>query len=82
MEIPRGRGVLKVKILEAKCEAKLKFPGGGGGGMGGAKQKTFCGRSMDIFWNSTLLFECELAVDFIFKLTLFVVDAGKDWSQF
>ena len=26
-----GRGVLKVKILEAKYEAKLKFPGGNGG---------------------------------------------------
>ena len=25
-EIPRGRGVLKVKILEAKYEAKLEFP--------------------------------------------------------
>ena len=29
-EIPRGRGVLKVKILEAKYEAKLEFLGGGG----------------------------------------------------
>ena len=28
MEIPRGRGVLKAKFLEAKYEAKLKFPGG------------------------------------------------------
>ena len=28
----RGRGVLKVKILEAKYEAKLEFPGGRGGG--------------------------------------------------
>ena len=27
MEIPRGRGVLKVRILEAKYEAKLEFPG-------------------------------------------------------
>ena len=44
-EIPRGRGVLKVKILEAKYEAKLEFPGG----RGGAKQKTFRGGSMDIF---------------------------------
>ena len=25
MEIPRGRGVLKAKIIEAKYEAKLKF---------------------------------------------------------
>ena len=29
LEIARGKGVLKVKILEAKCEAKLEFPGGG-----------------------------------------------------
>ena len=28
LEIPRGRGVLKVKILEAKYEAKLESPGG------------------------------------------------------
>ena len=28
-EIPSGRGVLKVKILEAKYEAKLNFLGGG-----------------------------------------------------
>ena len=31
-EIPRGRGVLKNKILEAKYEDKLEFPGGKGGG--------------------------------------------------
>ena len=30
LEIPRGRGVLTVKILEAKYEAKLEFPGGRG----------------------------------------------------
>ena len=30
LEIPRGRGVLKVKILEAKYEAKMEFPGEGG----------------------------------------------------
>ena len=47
-----GWGVLKVKILEAKYEAKLKFPGGDGG----AKQKTFRGGSMDIFWNCTIPF--------------------------
>ena len=34
-----GGGVLKVKILEAKYEAKLEFPGE----MGGAKQKIFQG---------------------------------------
>ena len=28
--IPRGRGVLKVKILETKYEAKLEFPEGWG----------------------------------------------------
>ena len=28
LEIPRGRGVLKVKILEAMYEAKLEFPEG------------------------------------------------------
>ena len=27
---PRGRGILKGKILEAKYEAKLEFPGEGG----------------------------------------------------
>jgi len=37
LEIPRGRGVLKAKILEAKYEAKLEFLGGG------CKTKT-CGR--------------------------------------
>ena len=48
-EIPWGRGVLNVKILEAKYEAKLEFPGGRGGG---AKQKPSLGGSMDIFgWN-------------------------------
>ena len=34
LEIPRGSGVLKVQILEAKYEAKLAFPRGrevGGG---------------------------------------------------
>ena len=36
-EIPRAREVLKVKILEAKYEAKLEFPEG----REGAKQKTF-----------------------------------------
>ena len=50
-EITRGRGVLKAKTLEAKYEAKLEFPGG----TGDAKQKTFCGGSMDIFWNPTIL---------------------------
>ena len=49
-EIPRGRGVLKVKILEAMYEAKLEYSLE----EGGAKQRTFCGGSMDIFWNCTL----------------------------
>ena len=34
MEIPRGRGDLKAKLLEGQYEAKLEFPGG----CGGAKQ--------------------------------------------
>ena len=29
LEIPMGRGVLEVKLLEAKYEAKLEFPRGG-----------------------------------------------------
>ena len=32
MEISRGRGVLNLKSLEAKYEAKLEFSGGMGGG--------------------------------------------------
>ena len=47
-----GGGVLKAKFLEEMYENKLKFPGGGG-----AKQKTFRGGSMDIFWNCTLVKE-------------------------
>ena len=31
LEIPRGRGVLKAKFLEAMHENKLEFPGGRGG---------------------------------------------------
>ena len=31
LEIPKGKVVLKVRILEAKYEAKLEFPGGIGG---------------------------------------------------
>ena len=50
-EIPRGRGVLKAKILEAKHDAKVEFPSGGGGD---TKQKTFCGESMNTFWNCTI----------------------------
>ena len=49
-EIPRGRAILKAKILEAKYEAKLEFPGGGGC----AKQKILPLGSIDIFWNCTL----------------------------
>ena len=49
-EIPRGRGVLKVKNLEAKYEATLEYPGG----TRGAKQKTFHGGSIDTFWNCTI----------------------------
>ena len=41
---PRGSGVLKVEILEAKYEAKLEFPVGMG-----VQNKTPCGGSMGIF---------------------------------
>ena len=56
-EIPRGRGVLKVKIL-VKQSMKLNwnFQGGGGGGAGGQIQKKpSIGWSMDIFWNCTMI---------------------------
>ena len=49
-EIPRGRGVLNVKILEAKYKAKLEFHRGSRG----AKQKTFRGGSMEMFLNCTM----------------------------
>ena len=51
-EIPRGGGGVLNKILEANYEAKLEFPRGSKD----AKPKTFCGGSMDIFWNCTFLF--------------------------
>ena len=63
LEIPRGRGDLKAKLLEGQYEAKLEFPGG----CGGAKQKTFRGGSMDIFWNYTI---CSLFGYFHFEDTL------------
>ena len=39
LEIPRGRGDLKAKLLEGQYEAKLEFPGG----CGGRKQKPSVG---------------------------------------
>ena len=33
LEIPRGKGDLTAKFLEAMYENKLEFPGGKGGGM-------------------------------------------------
>ena len=56
LEIPRGRGVLKAKFLEAVYDNKLEFPGGRGGR---CKTKTFHGGSMDIFWNCTMLNDVE-----------------------
>ena len=50
-----GEGSLKLNFLGAMHENKLEFPGGRGGGGGGAKQKTFRGGSMDIFWNYTII---------------------------
>ena len=45
LEILRGRGVLKAKILEAKYEAKLEFPVG----RGSAKQKIYRGGEYGYF---------------------------------
>ena len=50
LEIPRGR---EAKFLEAMYGNKLEFPRGG---EGGAKQNTFHGGSMDIFWNCMHIF--------------------------
>ena len=51
------------EILEEKYEAKLEFPGG----TGGAKQKTFHGGSIHIFWNCTILQQTQFnPVDPIF----------------
>ena len=46
-----GAGVLTSQILDAKYEAKLKFPGGTG-----VQNKTnpSVGGSMDIFWNCAM----------------------------
>ena len=48
-----GRGALKVKILEAKYEAKLEFPEGKGGGRGGCKTKTLTVGGVWIFSGTT-----------------------------
>ena len=48
-EIPRGRGILEVKILEAKYEAQLEFPGG----RGVQDKRTIHRGNMDILWNCT-----------------------------
>ena len=42
-------GSLKANFLEEMYKNKLEFSRGGG-----AKQKTFRGGSMDIFWNCTI----------------------------
>ena len=62
LEIPRGRGSLKVKILEATYEARLEFPG-----RRDPKQKTFHGLSMDVFWNCTILSFCHFSLNKDFK---------------
>ena len=49
LEIARGRGVLKAKLLEAKTQNFVRGKGGG------AKQKTFPEGSMDIFCNCTII---------------------------
>ena len=60
LEIPRGRGELKAKLLEGQYEAKLEFPGG----CGSAKH----GGSMDIFWNYTILQDTSLHVKYILQV--------------
>ena len=51
LELPWGRGVLQVKILEAKYKAKMELGGGGG-----AKQNFcfLCGEYGLIFWIYTI----------------------------
>jgi len=69
-EIPRGRGVLRAKTLEAKYEAKLEFLVGRG-----CKTKTNRGgrgRSMDSFWTYTLLFKTSLFIRIVHQLPALV----------
>ena len=49
-DIPGGKKVLKAKILEAKYEAQMEFPGG----KGVQNKKNFRQGSMDTFWNYTI----------------------------
>ena len=63
-KILRGRGILKVKILGAKYEAKLEFRGG----MEGAKQKTFCGGGGIIFSGSAQF--NTIIIIHVFNLTI------------
>jgi len=49
LEILRGGGVLKAKILKGMYEPKLEFPESGV-----QTKRILCGGSMDIFWNNTL----------------------------
>ena len=60
-----GGGVLGVKILEAKYEAKLEFPNG----REEAKVKTFHGGSMDISGNA----QCSIIVAKRVKLRIFLI---------
>ena len=46
LEIPRGKGVLKAKLLEAKYEAKWEFPGRT---VGAKNKKTFYGGEYGYF---------------------------------
>ena len=79
-EIPRGRGVLKVKILKAKYEAKLEFPGG----MRGEKRITFRGGIMDIFGTANCTFTVRSYIWFVSctswipaSLTFFDIHVGE-----
>ena len=73
VEIPSGGGIYRVEILEAKYEAKLEFPGR----KRGVKRKTFCGGSMDVFWNCT--FHSQEIVNTEIYLILFLESIS--WSK-
>jgi len=69
LEILRRRGVLKAKIFKGRYEPKLEFRQG----WGVHSKKTLRGRSMDIFWNNTLL----LSVFLVFWVANFLLSFEK-----
>ena len=53
LEIPRGRGDLKAKLLEGQYEAKLEFPGGCS--VGGGEYGYFLELNILILWDWTVV---------------------------